>query len=138
MARPLGLFLLLVPLLCLLPRLVATPRLRRSLLLALFVLVDTGQAFITDWAEGRHSQLKRRYVRQSVLVLEAFIGIIMGISVQWLMGGLEAVRQCFDLQKTLEFAPNCRLIHRLKVVTPRGMSKMPYFESHDSHDHEYI
>ena len=118
--RRLGLFflLLLLLLLCGLPgrlaALPATPRLRRGLLLGLFVLVDTGQAFVTDWAERRHSAKRSRYVRQSVLVFEAFIAIIMGLSVQWLTGGKEAVRQCFDLQKTLEFAPNCRSMHGLK------------------------
>lgn len=86
-------------------------RLRRFVLLASFILVDTGQAFVTDWAERRTASdvqsSGRRYVRQTVLVFEACLAIVLGLLIQWLSGGLAAVQQCFNFNQFLEFAPSC-------------------------------
>ncbi|CAE7443945.1 unnamed protein product [Symbiodinium natans] len=82
---------------------------RKWFFLLLFGLVDVGQAFVIDWAEGRtsHGEVGRRYVRQSVLVVEPFFAIVVGLAVQGNSGGLEAVRECLDYEKFLEFVPVC-------------------------------
>ncbi|CAE6927550.1 unnamed protein product [Symbiodinium sp. CCMP2592] len=82
---------------------------QKWLFLLLFGLVDIGQAFVIDWAEGRTSQggVGKRYVRQSVLVIEPFLAIIVGLAVQGSSGGFDAVWECLDRHKFLEFIPVC-------------------------------
>jgi len=82
---------------------------QKWLFLLLFGLVDIGQAFVIDWAEGRTSQgeVGKRYVRQSVLVIEPFLAIIVGLAVQGSSGGFDAVWECLDRHKFLEFTPVC-------------------------------
>ncbi|CAE7567744.1 unnamed protein product [Symbiodinium necroappetens] len=82
---------------------------QKWLFLLLFGLVDVGQAFVIDWAEGRTRQgdQGKRYVRQSVLVIEPFLAIIVGLAVQASSGGFDAVWECLDRDKFLEFVPVC-------------------------------
>lgn len=86
-------------------------RLRKVLLLTCFILVDTGQAFISDWAERRtdpaDAKHGNRYVRQSLLVFEAALAIGFGLGMQWATSGLAGIRLCFNWSKFLEFLPNC-------------------------------
>jgi len=73
-------------------------------------MVDTGQAFVTDWAERRTNASEkpgRRYVRQSVLVFEAAVAIVVGLIFQGAIGGMASLSQCFRWEKFVEFLPNC-------------------------------
>jgi len=85
---------------------------RKMLFLLLFGVVDIGQAFVIDWAEGRTAYSQddvkgRRYVRQSVLVAEPFLAILVGLTIQGSSGGREAIWECLDYSKFLEFVPVC-------------------------------
>lgn len=80
----------------------------RKLLLVMFILVDTGQAFVMDWAEKRDWDPNRtgsQYARQTVLVFESGLAIVIGAAFAWASGGAAAVRGCFDLHQFLKFLP---------------------------------
>lgn len=94
-------------------RAAAAPHVRRALpphlLLALFVLVDTGQALAMDWAENRgwdpQRGGQRQYARQTLLVFHSFFAIVTGLGMAGAFGGLDAVRQCCSPALFLRFLP---------------------------------
>lgn len=80
----------------------------KVVLLALFILVDTGQALVMDWAEKRSWQtdrLGRQYARQTVLVFESLLSILTGVSITVFLGGVPAMLRCFELTLMLKFLP---------------------------------
>jgi len=77
-------------------------------LLVLFIMVDTGQALVMDWAENRswkQSYSGRQYARQTALVVESCLSIVTGLGITASLGGLSATRACFDPQLLLRFFP---------------------------------
>lgn len=80
----------------------------RKLLLLLFVLVDTGQALVMDWAEKRSWDQKRagrQYARQTALVFESCLSICTGLSFAFACGGWEVAKQCFSPALMIKFLP---------------------------------
>jgi hypothetical protein len=78
------------------------------LLLAVFIVMDAGQALTMDWAEKRswdRSRAGRQYARQSVLVANSFLSIVSGLAASGALGGFTAVRQCFNLGMLVDFLP---------------------------------
>lgn len=82
-------------------------RLSKGVLLALFVLVDTGQALVMDWAEKREYKGKgtTQYARQTVMVVESILSISTGLMLAMNLGGIEAVQSCLDPHLFLKFLP---------------------------------
>jgi len=76
----------------------------RQVLMLLFILVDTGQAFVMDWAEQRDCS-SRPYARLTVLVFESALSIFIGLLAAWGFGGLAALRQCFNFKQFTKFLP---------------------------------
>lgn len=74
----------------------------------LFILVDTGQALVMDWAEKRgwdKNRAGRQYIRQTVPVFEAFAAIVIGLVIAGTAGGFADVKRCFDTRLFLTFLP---------------------------------
>eukprot|EP00931_Biecheleriopsis_adriatica_P085520 TRINITY_DN6006_c0_g1_i2.p1 TRINITY_DN6006_c0_g1~~TRINITY_DN6006_c0_g1_i2.p1 ORF type:complete len:339 (-),score=43.86 TRINITY_DN6006_c0_g1_i2:65-1081(-) len=82
--------------------------LSRTALLALFILVDTGQALVMDFAEKRSWKTNRpgrQYARQTALVVESALSILTGLAITASLGGPAAVWSCFDPELFLRFLP---------------------------------
>jgi len=81
----------------------------RALILALFVLVDVGQALAMDFAENRLWKKSRsgtrQYVRQTVPVVSSLLSLLASLAVAVASGGASAVRQCFEPGLFITFLP---------------------------------
>lgn len=70
----------------------------RTLLLVGFILVDTGQALVMDWAEKRSWKEDRngaQYVRQTALVVESGFSVFTGLTFALILGGVPELYSSF-------------------------------------------
>eukprot|EP00439_Symbiodinium_sp_Y106_P013981 s6335_g2.t1 len=70
----------------------------RTLLLVGFILVDTGQALVMDWAEKRswkEDHNGAQYVRQTALVVESGLSVITGLTFTLILGGVHELYSSF-------------------------------------------
>jgi len=70
----------------------------RTFLLVLFIIVDTGQALVMDWAENRSWKETRngqQYARQTALVAESGLSVVTGLTLTVLLGGADVLATSF-------------------------------------------